>query len=86
MYNDKDINHSNGVLGINNTLNTMKPKKSGKNRTTENEVMAEEGEYQELIDAFKTKYKGSFYKDIMFMDRKEFYEWYVDAGYFTSLA
>ena len=86
VYNDA-LNYGKGVCNIQNALNTMKPKiGNGSRAGKKTERFADEKEYMQAVNGTKHKYEGSFYKEIQFMDKVQFQEFYLDSDYFGNLA
>ena len=85
VYNDK-MNYGSGVKNIANALNNMIPKSGDVVRNSNNPNLFEnDNEFQNAVNNTKVKYEKEFYKEIEFMDKKEFEENYVDTGYFNGL-
>ena len=87
VYNDDPLNYGPGVRKIGGCLNEIKPIKGDDSRKSNPvKLFLDEEEYHEHLDALKCKYKLDFYKDIEFMDKREFYESYIEPGnYFVGL-
>lgn len=86
VYNDA-LSYGKGISQIGNALNTMKPKRGDTARKiTVPKCFADETEFLEAVKETKDKYEGSFYKEVQFVEKKDFKSDYVDAGYFGDLA
>lgn len=85
VYNDT-LNYGEGVCRISNALNTMVPKQGNPARaTTVSQVYANDLEFAEDVEKTKRKYEGRFYKEIQFIEKRDFEKDYVGTGYFGNL-
>ena len=85
MYHE-GISYGEGVQGFCKNINRVKPKKgSGARKSKEPVIYKDEQEYQKEIQVLKDTYEKDFYKEIMFLEKKEFCEVYADNGYFQKL-
>jgi len=85
VYND-GISYGAGVQGFCKNINRVKPKQgSGARKSKEPVIYKDEQEYQKEIQVLKDTYEKDFYKEIMFLEKKEFCEVYADNGYFQKL-
>ncbi len=86
VYNDA-MNYEDGVLAIGNALNGMIPKCGDKTRKTKlPEMFQDLTSFEQAAAITNKKYQTHFYKEIVFMDKKDFERDYIDADYFQNLA
>lgn len=85
VYNDK-LSYGAGIQGFCKNINRVKPKQgSSERKSNEPAIYKDEQEYQKAVQILKDTYEKDFYKEILFMDKKEFSEMYADNGYFMKL-
>lgn len=85
VYND-GLSYGKGVSQIGNALNTMKPKKGDAVRKVAvPKLFADEAAFRESVRETKDRYEGCFYKEVRFVERKDFKQDYMDTGYFGNL-
>lgn len=83
VYND-ELSMGEGLRSIGAAVNNMKPMQGEKPRKSKPPVLYTEEEYERETERVIEKYQGAFYKDVSFMDKKDFCEMYVERGYFAS--
>ena len=85
VYNDI-LTCNQGLGTIDNALNKMKPKRGSTVRNvTPPKLFADDTEFLEAVGETKNKYEGRFYKEIEFIEKKEFIRRY-GQGYFGRLS
>lgn len=85
VYNDA-MNYGKGLCAIGSALNDMKPIQGNQSRNTNNpKIFENEEEYKKRIAETKEKYQTDFYKEIDFIDKKDFETDYINSGYFITL-
>ena len=85
VYNDT-LSCGEGVRRINEALSTMAPKRGDTARRVKTiQSFQDDTEFMEAVRKTKEKYEGQFYKEVLFMEKKEFDEVYIAAGQFNSL-
>lgn len=83
VYND-ELSMGAGLNKISTAVNCMKPIQGSKSRKSKLPALYTEQEYEQETKKVIEKYRGTFYRDVNFMDKKDFCEMYVERGYFTS--
>lgn len=85
VYNDA-LNYGKGVCQIQNALNTMAPRRGDAARNVKTaQTYADDSEFLEAVGETKKKYEGQFYREIRFVEKKDFEADYVETEYFGNL-
>lgn len=85
VYNDT-MNYEKGVLNIGKALNKMAPKQGNTQRNSKMpEIFENETEFNHTITETSKKYQKEFYKEIEFLEKKQFEHSYINTGYFGQL-
>lgn len=85
VYNDQ-LNYENAIVSFNRNLNKVEPLKGSTKRNSKTpELFESEEEYEEAKKKFVEKFKGDFYKEVEFMEKKDFEEFYLKRNYFNHL-
>lgn len=86
VYHDS-LNYEKGITSFAHNLNTVSPKrgKQTRNNSSKNDIFENEEEFQVAVYEIQEKYQGKFYLDVMFMDKSDFYEFYIKSKYFQQL-
>ncbi len=74
-----------GVLTISGALNGMKPLRGASNRKSKAPILYTEEEFEQETGKVLEKYQGQFFKEVEFMEKKDFCEKYGSQGYFREL-
>lgn len=80
IYKDENqtLSYETGIMGLCSNLNILG------NQNNE-ELFCTETEYENDINEIIERFKGEFYREIEFMDYKDFKELYLDSKYFGAL-
>lgn len=85
VYNDSLKSYP-GAQKIASALNEMVPFKGENNRSVSGkEFYQTDEEYRAAILAVKQLFESDFFESVDFIDKKDFYEDYINAGYFKPL-
>lgn len=85
VYNDA-LNYGKGVKDICRGFNQVEPIRGNKVRNTKVPVLFEnEDEFQQRKDAFCSKFEEEFYRKVEFLDKTQFEQDYIEAGYFKDM-
>lgn len=85
VYNDS-LNYGKGVKDICKGFNQVEPIQGDKKRNTKVPVMFEnEEEFQQRKDVFCSKFEEEFYHKVEFVDKTQFEQDYIEAGYFKDM-
>lgn len=85
VYKD-GLSYGTGVRNISSVLNTMKPMKGDTARKSKaTESYSNESEYESDVNEIREKFVSEFYSSMEFIDKKDFMEDYIEAGYFQNL-
>lgn len=86
VYNDEK-NCGEGLKAISNALNSIEPFQGDKKRGTKMPPLFDtEDEFESAKNDFIDKFKGDFFADVDFIDKAEFVEEYIEAGYFEKMS
>lgn len=83
VYND-ELSMGKGLCEIGDAMNRIKPLRGNQTRTSKPPALYTEDEFRQEADRVGKKYQDGFYKDVSFMDKKDFCEMYVEQGYFAG--
>ncbi|MDE7324465.1 MAG: hypothetical protein K2N73_17465 [Lachnospiraceae bacterium] len=86
VYNDT-LNCGEGIRQISSALNTMTPKRGNPARNVRlAQIFHDDAEFEQAVQETKKKYEEQFYREILFLEKKEFEETYIAGGCFDTLA
>lgn len=84
VYNDA-LNYEKGVKDICKGFNKVEPIQGDKKRKTQMSPVFENEEFEEAKKIFSGKFQGEFFAETEFIDKTEFVEDYIEAGYFEKM-
>lgn len=85
VYNDA-LNNGKGINQLVSNISEVKPCQGDKSRNSKQiKKFKTDEEFQKAVNDTKTKYEKVFYREIEFIDKKDFETYYIETNYFDAL-